>query len=194
MAVRGGRTGGPEIEIGGQLVAHPQHDALAETSNHDSDGGHDGAGCRERADQNGRPAQGRCEAARSKQGFHTEEFAEKYRGKRSESINECGHRQRRGCHEQDRGEIAKQRLAGDGGSTGGRAAAKPSTSANHESRPLCTRTSYSRRPRAIASTGETSEASRAGEYADAAATPTPIASARKMDETFSSMVPGLLLT
>src|SRR2546430_1835550 len=43
------------------------------------------------------------------------------------------------------------------------AAARPSTRASHKSRAWCTRTSYSRRPRAIASTGETWEASRAGE-------------------------------
>ena len=74
------------------------------------------------------------------------------------------------------------------------AAHSPSTSASHKSRPLWTRASYSRRPRPMASTGETSEASRAGEYADATATPTPIASASSTEAKLNSIGPGRLLT
>src|SRR5713226_10234492 len=81
MAVRGGRTGGPEIEIGGQLVAHPEHNALAETSYHDADRGHHRNGGRECADQNGSSAQGGREATRGKHRFHAEKLSEKFRGK-----------------------------------------------------------------------------------------------------------------
>src|SRR6266571_1686041 len=64
MAVRGGRTSGPEIEIGRQLVVHPEHNTLAETSDHDADRGHHRNGGRKRTDKNGSPAQGRREACR----------------------------------------------------------------------------------------------------------------------------------
>src|SRR6266571_4579495 len=45
-----------------------------------------------------------------------EKLAEKFRGKRSQSVYESGHRQRRCCYEQNRGEIAQQWLTCDRGS------------------------------------------------------------------------------
>ena len=51
---------------------------------------------------------------------------------------------------------------------------RPARAAIHRSRILWTRAAYSRSPRAMASTGETSDASRAGEAADASETPTPM--------------------
>ena len=48
------------------------------------------------------------------------------------------------------------------------------------SRILWTRVAYSRSPRAMASTGETSDASRAGDAAEASETATPIARPRRI--------------
>ncbi|HWX28506.1 MAG TPA: hypothetical protein VNZ53_13850 [Steroidobacteraceae bacterium] len=53
---------------------------------------------------------------------------------------------------------------------------------------------YSRWPRAMASAGDTREASRAGEYADRTATPTPTIIASNTEVEFSSIGPGRLLT
>ena len=66
-------------------------------------------------------------------------------------------------------------------------AAAPNSGERHgdpEIAELCTRAAYSRSPRAMASTGETSDASRAGEAAEASETPTPTASP-------SSTMPGV---
>src|SRR6266481_2698191 len=57
MAVRSGRTSGPEIEIGGELVAHPEGDAFAETSDHNTDRGHHRNRGRKSADKDGSPPQ-----------------------------------------------------------------------------------------------------------------------------------------
>ena len=40
MAVCGCRTSGTKIEIGRQLVAHPNNDGLTETADHDADRRH----------------------------------------------------------------------------------------------------------------------------------------------------------
>ncbi len=94
MAIRGRGTRGTKVEIGGQLIFHPDHDGLAEAADHDADRGHHRDGRGERADENGSPAQGSREAARSEHGFHAEKFAEKPRGKGYERNNERWHRQR----------------------------------------------------------------------------------------------------
>ncbi len=70
MAICGCGTSGTEIEIGGQLVAHPDHDGLAEAPDHDADRGHHRDGSRKRADENGSSAQGGREASRREHRFH----------------------------------------------------------------------------------------------------------------------------
>src|ERR1700756_527546 len=79
MAVCGRKTSGTEIEISGQLVAHPEHDRLAETPDHDPDSRHHGYGGRKGANQNRSSAQGGSQGARGKHGLHTENPAEKIR-------------------------------------------------------------------------------------------------------------------
>jgi len=74
------------------------------------------------------------------------------------------------------------------------AAANPAASAIHRSRLLFTLVVYSRRPWAIASMGGTKAASRAGEYAEATATPTPTSKASNTESGVNAIAPGRLLT
>src|SRR6266480_359676 len=113
MAVCGCKTGGTEIEISGQLVAHPEHDRLAETPDHDPDSRHHRDSSRKRANQDGSSAQGGSQRARGKHRLHTENLAEKIRSNGGQGVDESGNFQRRCRYEQDRGEIPKKRLAGD---------------------------------------------------------------------------------
>src|SRR5712692_6881158 len=74
------------------------------------------------------------------------------------------------------------------------AAANPRSKAIQKSRFFCIKVMYSRLPCAMASTGDTKEASRAGEYADATATPIPITIANNAEDGVSAIEPGRLLT
>src|SRR5258708_34000630 len=74
------------------------------------------------------------------------------------------------------------------------AGANPTGRPIHTSRVLFTVVKYSRRPWAIASTGGTRAASRAGENAEATATPTPTSRASKIEMGVSAITPGRLLT
>src|SRR5258708_36513717 len=81
-----------------------------------------------------------------------------------------------------------------GGTREAAAAANASISANHKPDLLATRTSNSRRPRAIASTGATRAASRAGDQAESRLTPAPTNSASVADDAVKAIVPGRLVT
>ena len=80
-----------------------------------------------------------------------------------QSGDQCRDRQRRGADQQDRRKIPEQRLASDGRPLRREPGREPREhAAKPRSRHLCMRTSCSRRPRAIASTGTTCDASHAG--------------------------------
>src|SRR5262249_51693546 len=73
-------------------------------------------------------------------------------------------------------------------------AANPSATATPRSRHLWRRAWCSRRPRAIASTGATAEASRAGANADKIETPTPAMNASTATDQLKAIAPGVLVT
>ena len=75
MAVRAGRPGRAQIEIGLQPVLHPQQHGLAETADHDPDRGQHRDGSGERAHQHRRAAQRSRQAARGQQRLDAEQAA-----------------------------------------------------------------------------------------------------------------------
>src|SRR5438309_9109893 len=88
----------------------------------------------------------------------------------------------------------KRGLPSTAGMRDAKPAARAIASAIQRSRALCTRAMYSLRARAIASTGETREASRAGDNAETTATAMPTSTPRIADGRFSAADPGVLLT
>src|SRR5258707_2294802 len=81
-----------------------------------------------------------------------------------------------------------------GGTQEAAAAASARLSAIHKPDVFATRTSNSRLPRAIASTGATLAASRAGDQAESRLTPAPTRSASAADHAVKAIVPGRLVT
>ena len=114
MAVGAGITRWAHVEIGGQLIVHPEQHRLAKAADHDADGDHHGDGGRKRADQDRRAPQRCGQAARGEQRFHAENFAQELRESEVTARDECGNRQRRRRDQQDRSEIAEERPARNG--------------------------------------------------------------------------------
>src|SRR5260370_34175603 len=112
MGVRGGRTRGPEIEIGGEVVAHPEGDDFAEPSDHNTDRGHLRNRGRKSSDKDGSPPQRGRKASRGERRFDAKKLAEKFRGKQGEGVNKFGHRKRHRHEQKDRGKITAKRLVG----------------------------------------------------------------------------------
>ncbi len=118
MTVGGGTAGGTEIEIGFELVVHPDGDGLTEAADHDADAGGHGDGGGECGGENGRAAEGRAQGAESEHGFCAKEDLDGAGGEAGKESDDCGDGGGRSGDEKQNGGIGSEGLAVEGGELG----------------------------------------------------------------------------
>ena len=174
MQVATHRSGGSQVQVRGQLTIQPGQHRLPEAAHHDAHGRHHGDGRGQRRHQHRSSAQRSAQAARREQCFDSEQSAERARSRRGGAVHhqrsETSPRQRQRAGPTGTPAKAFPRWAGPARRG---CPIPPAPAQSTASRLRSTRTSYSRRPRAIASVGGTMPASRAGANAEASATPMP---------------------